>query len=66
MYGKDRNNRAYVHVRIYKGPRVYGEVYSTHPISLLCRMCGLWWNINIVNDEVTMKKRSAPATATGP
>jgi hypothetical protein len=65
MYGTDTNGRAYIHVRIYKGHRVYGEVFTTHPVSILCRMCGLWWNINIINDEITMKKRQAPSPTTG-
>lgn len=62
MYGRDKNGDAYIHVRIYKGNRVYGEIYTTHPISLLCRLCGMWWNINIVNQRYQMNKRKAPAS----
>ena len=60
IYGRDKNGQAYVHVRVYKQNRVYAEVYSTNPIALLCRLCGRWWNIKIVNNEAKLEDRQKP------
>lgn len=39
MYGLESNNRPYVHVRVYKGNRLYAEIYTNHTVVLTCRDC---------------------------
>jgi len=59
-YGRDSNGDAYIHVRVYKAKRVFAEIYTTYPISLMCRWCGRWWRINIVNKNITAQERNVP------
>ena len=48
-YGLDDKGNLYVHVRIFKQRRVYGEVVATEgKVSLRCRECLRWHRVNIV------------------
>lgn len=49
MYGIDRSGDLYVHVKIYKQSRVYGEILVTGgKVRLHCRECLRWHVIRIV------------------
>jgi len=60
VYGRDENGDAYVHVRVYKAKRIYAEIYTTDPISIMCRICGRWWKINVINRKLTAQERAIP------
>lgn len=43
IYGINEQGKGYIHVRVYKGGRVYGEVEHVGGITkLLCRECQRW------------------------
>lgn len=43
MYGVDESGRLYVHIRIYKQGKIYGEVYHTGGVvEIRCRNCFRW------------------------
>ena len=43
MYGVDESGELYVHIKIYKQGRVYGEVYYTGGmVQIKCRVCYRW------------------------
>lgn len=49
MYGVDKRGKIYVHVRIYKNKRTYGEVVVTEgTVHLRCRECFRWQRVIIV------------------
>jgi hypothetical protein len=49
MYGVDKHDKLYVHVRIYKASRVFGEVVVTEgTVHLRCRECFRWQRVIIV------------------
>lgn len=47
IYGMDERNRAYIHVRVYKQQRVFGDVviYGGE-VKILCRECLRWYKIH--------------------
>lgn len=50
VYGIDEKGRLYVHQRVYKGPRVFGEsFFYGGTIKLLCRECFRWNEVVIRN-----------------
>jgi len=47
-YGVDRKGQLYVHVRVYKQRRIYGEVLVTGgTVKLMCRECLRWHTVVI-------------------
>lgn len=51
VYGIDEKGRLYVHTRVYKQGRVFGEaVYYGGTVNLLCREC-LRWNEVVILDS---------------
>lgn len=49
MYGVDEHGKIYVHVRIFKQNRIYGEVIVREgKVSLHCRECLRWHTVKIV------------------
>ena len=52
-YGLDKRGRLYVHVKIYKQRRIYGEVLVTEGrVQLHCREC-LRWHTVIIRETGT-------------
>lgn len=52
VYGIDTDGRLFVHVKIYKQHRIYGEfVVKGGDISLKCRECYRWYRIFIREDS---------------
>ena len=47
-YGLDTDGKLYVHVKVYKNRRIYGEILVTRgDIHLHCRECLRWHHIEI-------------------
>ena len=59
MWGLDYDNRPYVNIRVFKGGRLYAEVFSRHTIQITCRDCYRRHNI-IIRDQ-TANLKNAPA-----
>lgn len=53
-YGLDAVGKVFVHIKIYKAGKVFGEVKSTSgDLKIRCRACGRWHIVLIrVNDAV--------------
>jgi hypothetical protein len=48
MYGVDERGKLFVHIRIYKQRRIYGEVLVTEgKVQLFCRECLRWHTVVI-------------------
>ena len=61
-YGLDENGEVYIHVKVYKSHRIYGEVVITKGIvKLHCRECMRWHTIRIVGKEARLVESPAPA-----
>jgi len=62
MYGLDKNNKLYVHIRIYKANRVFGEMVVTEgTCHLRCRECLRWQRVVIVEPGVArLRAESKP------
>jgi hypothetical protein len=51
-YGVDPKGRLFIHVKIYKQQRIYGEVLVTDgTVKLHCRECLRWHTVNIIQPE---------------
>lgn len=68
--GTDRRGKPFVHVRIYKQRRVYGNIVVTGgPVHLQCRECLRWLRIRFVRvsdvnlDEI--RAQDVPGSETG-
>ena len=49
MYGVTRENKIYIHVKIYKNKRTFGEILVTEgTVHLRCRECFRWQRVVIV------------------
>jgi hypothetical protein len=60
MYGIDNRDQLYVHVKIYKGGRVFGEmVVTSGTVHLRCRECLRWQRVIIVEPGVA-RLRAVP------
>lgn len=47
--GRDKDGNPYVHVKVYKQKRIYGEIIATEgTVRLRCRECFRWFAVRIV------------------
>jgi hypothetical protein len=61
VYGIGLDGRPYIHVRIYKQRRVYGEmVFKGGELSLVCRECIRWHRITIRDERPAMAETAKP------
>ena len=61
MYGVDANGDAYVHVKVYKQGRIFGEVVATSGVvRLRCRECRRWHAVWITQREVNHSLSEMP------
>jgi len=62
-YGVDDEGRLYVHVKIYKQRRIFGEVIVTEGIvRLICRECFRWHKVNIKqHGEAVLSEEPVPS-----
>lgn len=56
MWGKDTDGKPYVHVKVFKGGRLYAEVFSKHTIQITCRDCFRKLNIIIRPDRAELTR----------
>lgn len=46
LYGLDHNSKVYLHIRVYKANKIYGEVLVQEgTISIRCRDCLRWQQV---------------------
>jgi hypothetical protein len=69
MYGVDESLQLYIHVKIYKAGKVYGEVYYTGGVAKIrCRNCLRWNRVNFINSSpepsASLVETDAPVVAT--
>jgi hypothetical protein len=56
MIKQDATGKPFVHVKIYKQARVFGEiVFSVGVMRIKCRDCYRWHKIMIVNERPVMQ-----------
>lgn len=47
-YGLDSKGHLYVHVKVFKGGRIFGEMYFTEgTVRIRCRECKRWFTVKI-------------------
>lgn len=53
-YGVDEKGKLYVHVKVYKQRRIYGEILVSDAatVRILCRDCIRWHTVKIVQPGV--------------
>lgn len=62
MYGVEASGKIYIHIKIYKQGRVYGETYHTDgTVQIRCRNCMRWHVVRIVNSTVQLEEAQPPA-----
>lgn len=63
MYGVDEEGQLYVHVKIYKQARIYGEIICTGgTVRLRCRECLRWHRVRILQpNRAELQEDSAPS-----
>jgi hypothetical protein len=61
-YGKKADGGLYVHVKTYKGSRIYGEILisGNADIRIHCRECLRWMKINIKDGTPTLAEDVEP------
>ena len=67
-YGRDRTGALYVHVKVYKGGKVFGEIIlqGGGTARIRCRECERWHTVNIRQDKkVDFQVEELPATLSG-
>jgi hypothetical protein len=61
--GRDDNGEGYVHVKTWKGGRLYAEVILTAGTAMVrCRECYRWHRFRIVRTEVVSEPSELPRT----
>ncbi len=63
VYGIDEKGRAYVHIKVYKQARIYGEILSYSGEHMIrCRECFRWHRVVFTpENEVTLRQSESPA-----
>lgn len=64
MYGLDAKGRTYVHIKVYKQRRIYGEsIHYNGEVKIKCREC-LRWNVIIFvspyKDRAILRESATP------
>lgn len=62
-YGVDEDDRLYIHVKIFKQRRIFGEVLVTEgTVSLHCRECLRWHTVRIrPSGKAVLEETTDPA-----
>lgn len=70
MYGIDERGRAYVHCRVYKQAKVYGDwIAYGGEVKILCRECLRWLTIVFVQSprvKAELHESEVPTEVIGP
>ncbi len=60
QYGRGKDGLPYVHVKVHKQKRIYGEIVFTEgTVRIRCRECLRWYSIKI-SDRATMRVEQEP------
>lgn len=60
-YGVDTHGKLFVHVKIYKQNRIYGElIFQDGVVKIRCRNCLRWHRVNFRTNTVTLSEDEAP------
>jgi hypothetical protein len=61
--GRDANGKPYLHVKIFKQHRVYGEIIAdSGTVRVRCRECLRWHRITIRVERLEMVEQPLPAS----
>jgi hypothetical protein len=61
MYGVDQHGKLYIHIRIYKSHRVFGEILVTEGRTrILCRECLRWHTVTINQPGIATLEETDP------
>lgn len=61
VYGIDERGKIYVHVKVYKNRRIYGEILVTKgDIQLRCRECLRWYRVEIQDGTPNLEETTEP------
>jgi hypothetical protein len=68
LYGVTESGLPYVHVKIYKQRRIYGEMFVTEgKVELRCRECFRWYTVRIVDpSRAVLKETEVPPQVANP
>lgn len=56
-YGIDKHDKLFVHVKIYKARRIFGElVIEGGLVKIRCRNCLRWHTIRVVQNRATLQE----------
>lgn len=62
-YGVDSRGRLFVHIKVYKGNRIYSEsVIMDGTVKIRCRNCLRWHQVNIVGHVADLVNTQVPET----
>jgi len=62
-YGVDGKGKLFVHVKVYKGKRIYHEsVLMNGIVKIRCRNCLRWHRVNIVGTKAELLATRVPET----
>lgn len=62
-FGRDKGGLLYVHTKVYKQGKIFGEaIFTRGVVHLRCRECLRWYRIRIrqMSDEVTYNQEPLP------
>lgn len=62
VYGVGQDGKLFIHVKIYKQSRIFGEILVTDgTVSMRCRECFRWHRINIIQPNLArLEEMSEP------
>lgn len=62
-YGQDSRGKLFVHIKVYKGSRIYHEsVVMGGTVKIRCRNCLRWHQVNIVGHVAELTTTQVPET----
>lgn len=61
VYGLDDKGNVYVHIKVYKNRRIFGEILIHHgDVEMRCRECFRWYRLVIRNNHPTLIETDQP------
>lgn len=61
VYGLDDKGKMYVHIKVYKNRRIYGEVLIHRgEVEMRCRECFRWYKLTIIDSKPTLIETPQP------
>jgi hypothetical protein len=61
IYGIDNRGKLFVHIKVYKADRVFGEVIVTGDVKIRCRDCYRWHTVVIIQpDRAVLQESTDP------